>query len=117
MTGNILTPTAVVKADIDGKEVIAARVGVGPVDAALNAVRDIVGENNHFKLQEFRIDAITGGADALADVYIGLENEKGRIVTARSANPDIVMASVEALVNAMNLLYKNKEKAKISKID
>ena len=109
MTGNILTPTAVVKADIEGKEIIAARTGVGPVDAALHAVRDILGESNHFKLQEFRIDAITGGADALADVYIGLENEKGRIVTARSANPDIVMASVEALINAMNLLYK-KEK-------
>jgi len=110
MTGNILTPTAVVKADIDGKEVIAARVGVGPVDAALNAVRDILGETNHFKLHEFRIDAITGGADALADVYIGLENDQGRIVTARSANPDIVMASVEALVNAMNLLYKKEAK-------
>ncbi|HOA69541.1 MAG: 2-isopropylmalate synthase [Methanosarcina thermophila] len=112
MTGNILTPTAVVKADIEGKEIISAKTGVGPVDAALNAVRDILGENNHFKLQEFRIDAITGGADALADVYIGLENEKGRIVTARSANPDIVMASVEALVNAMNLLYKKEKKAK-----
>lgn len=111
MTGNILTPTAVVKANIEGKEVIAARVGVGPVDAALNAVRDILGETNHFKLQEFRIDAITGGADALADVYIGLENEHGRIVTARSANPDIVMASVEALVNAMNLLYKKEAKS------
>lgn len=110
MTGNILTPTAVVKADIQGKEVIAARVGVGPVDAALNAVRDILGETNHFRLQEFRIDAITGGADALADVYIGLENNQGRIVTARSANPDIVMASVEALVNAMNLLYKKESK-------
>ena len=112
MTGNILTPTAVVKANIEGKEIISAKTGVGPVDAALNAVRDILGENNHFRLQEFRIDAITGGADALADVYIGLENEKGRIVTARSANPDIVMASVEALVNAMNLLYKKEEKAK-----
>jgi 2-isopropylmalate synthase len=110
MTGNILTPTAVVKASIEGREVIAAKTGVGPVDAALNAVRDILGETNHFRLQEFRIDAITGGADALADVYIGLENEKGRIVTARSANPDIVMASVEALVNAMNLLYKKEEK-------
>lgn len=110
MTGNILTPTAVVKADIKGKEIIAARTGVGPVDAALNAVRDILGESNHFKLQDFRIDAITGGADALADVYIGLENEKGRIVTARSANPDIVVASVEALVNAMNLLYKREER-------
>jgi 2-isopropylmalate synthase len=113
MTGNILTPTAVVKATIQGKEVIAARIGVGPVDAALNAVRDILGESNHFKLQDFRIDAITGGADALADVYIGLENEQGRIVTARSANPDIVMASVEALVNAMNLLYKKESKSGI----
>ena len=111
MTGNILTPTAVVKAEIEGIEIISAKTGVGPVDAALKAVRDILGESNHFKLQEFRIDAITGGADALADVYIGLENEKGRIVTARSANPDIVMASVEALVNAMNLLYKREEKS------
>ncbi|WP_048177000.1 2-isopropylmalate synthase [Methanosarcina sp. MTP4] len=108
MTGNTLTPTAVVKASIGGKEVIAANTGLGPVDAALKAVRDILGERNRFKLQEFRIDAISGGADALADVYIGLENEKGRIVTARAANPDIVMASVEALVNAMNLLYKDK---------
>jgi 2-isopropylmalate synthase len=108
MTGNILTPTAVVKASIGGKEVIAANTGLGPVDAALKAVRDILGERNRFKLQDFRIDAITGGADALADVYIGLENEEGRIVTARAASPDIVMASVEALVNAMNLLYKDK---------
>ena len=112
MTGNILTPTAVVKADINGKETIAAKTGVGPVDAALKAVRDILGEMNHFRLHEFRIDAITGGADALADVYIGLEDEKGRIVTARSANPDIVMASVEALINAMNLLYKKEKEHK-----
>ena len=59
MTGNILTPTAVVKANIEGKEVIAAKTGVGTVDAALNTVWDILGETNHFKLQEFAIFGAT----------------------------------------------------------
>jgi 2-isopropylmalate synthase len=38
----------------------------------------------------------------LAEVIIGVEDDKGHIMTARAANEDIVMASVEALVTAMN---------------
>jgi len=37
-------------------------------------------------------------------VIIGVEDEKGRMVSARSTNEDIVMASVEALVSAINQL-------------
>ncbi|WP_338100323.1 2-isopropylmalate synthase [Methanolapillus africanus] len=104
MTGNRVTPTAVIRADINGKEMIAAGTGVGPVDAALGAVEKIVGDTK-FKVQDFSIEAISGGADSLAKVTITLENEKGKTVTAKSANADIVMASVEALVNAMNALF------------
>lgn len=110
MTGNLLTPTATIKAAFQGKEVLVAETGLGPVDAALNAVRGILGENNGFKLQEFRIEAIAGGSDALADVYIGLEDENGLIASARAADPDIVMASVKALVYAINLLYYKNRK-------
>jgi len=79
--------------------------GVGPVDAALKAVESLVdGEGNRMRLREFRIEAITGGSDALAEVVVGVEDGKGRMITARAAREDIVRASVEALVNAMNRL-------------
>ncbi len=107
MTGNIITPTATVKAIVNGKERIGAHIGVGPVDAALNTVTSLLGDYN-VKLRDFRIEAITGGSDALAEVIIGVEDEKGRVVSARATNEDIVMASVEALVAAINQLLRDK---------
>jgi len=103
MTGNIVTPTAVIRAEVNGKETIAARTGVGPVDAALRAAEEIVGDTK-YKIEEFAIEAISGGSDSLARVTIVLANENGKSVTAKSANADIVIASVEALINAMNAL-------------
>ncbi|MCK4937036.1 MAG: 2-isopropylmalate synthase, partial [Methanosarcinales archaeon] len=69
---------------------------------ALNAVQSIINGQTRMKVRDFRIEAISGGSDALAEVIIGVEDDKGRIMTARAANEDIVMASVEALVSAMN---------------
>jgi 2-isopropylmalate synthase len=106
MTGNIITPTAVVRAFIYGEEKIASRVGIGPVDAALNAVYEIIGKHNGITVHDFRIEAVTGGSDAVAEVLIGVQDETGRIVTARAANADIVLASVEALVTAINMLLQ-----------
>ncbi|MCL2142400.1 MAG: 2-isopropylmalate synthase [Methanimicrococcus sp.] len=103
MTGNRLTPTAVICADVNGKETISAKTGVGPVDAALRAAEEIVGDSK-YKIQEFSMEAISGGSDSLARVTIVLQNERGNTVTAKSANADIVIASVEALINAMNAL-------------
>ena len=108
MTGNKVTPTASIKAVVRGKPKIGAQTGVGPVDAALRAVQTILGKDAKIKLRDFRIEAITGGSDALAEVIIGVEDEKGNIVTARSAREDIVMASVEALVSAINRLMIKK---------
>jgi 2-isopropylmalate synthase len=102
MTGNLITSTASVKARVRGIEKIAASTGVGPVDAALNAVQKIINGHKTIKLRDFKIEAISGGSDALAEVIIGVEDDKGHIMTARAANEDIVMASVEALVTAMN---------------
>ncbi len=109
MTGNIITPTATVKALVNGKERLGANVGVGPVDAALKTVTGILGDYK-VRLRDFRIEAISGGSDALAEVIIGVEDEKGRIVSARATNEDIVMASVEALVAAINQLLGTHEK-------
>ena len=100
MTGNIITSTATVRAMVRGKEKVLAHIGVGPVDAAVNAVQGLLENETSIHLSDFRIEAISGGADALAEVVIGVEDDRGRKVSARSAREDIVMASVEALVSA-----------------
>jgi 2-isopropylmalate synthase len=103
MTGNMITPTATVKAEVRGHERVIANIGVGPVDAAVKAVGALIGtEKALIRVKDFRIEAITGGSDALAEVVIAVEDEAGRKASARSAREDIVMASVEALVSAIN---------------
>ncbi len=112
MTGNIITPTATVRAMVRGKERVLANVGVGPVDAAVKAVQGLLNTDTSIHLSDFRIDAISGGSDALAEVIIGVEDDRGRRVSARSAREDIVMASVEALISAINRLMLLEENQK-----
>ena len=104
MTGNLITPTAAIKAVIDDQEQLAAHTGVGTVDAALKTLESMLGERFKVRIKDFRIDAISGGSDALAEVMIGVEDERGRVITASAAREDIVMASVEAFVVAINHL-------------
>ncbi len=104
LTGNRITPTAVINAEVSGEKRVTSAIGVGPVDAALKAVAQLVGKT--IRITEFKMDAITGGSDALAEVYVTVEDEDGRSFTARGAGPDIVMASVDAVINAVNYLMK-----------
>ncbi len=110
ITGNKITPTAVVNAVVHGKKMVESATGVGPVDSALRAVQKLVGDT--IRLTDFKIEAITGGSDALAEVFIGVEDSDGNTFTARAARDDIVMASVEALVNAINRMIVLKKMRK-----
>ena len=110
MTGNKIIPTASVKVVIDGKEYVASKTGVGPVDAAIKALEEVLNPVIRVYLREYRLEAITGGSDALAEVVIKVEDEEGNIVSARAAREDIVMASVEAMVNSINKLLLRRRK-------
>jgi 2-isopropylmalate synthase len=108
VTGIKVIPTASVRLVLDGKEYIAAETGVGPVDAVLKAIQKLTSNIENIRLREYRLEAITGGSNAVAEVIIKVEDEKGNLVSARAAREDIVMASVEAMINGINkLLIKN----------
>jgi 2-isopropylmalate synthase len=102
VTGIKVIPTASVRLVLDGKEYTAAETGVGPVDAVLKAIQKLTNNLERIKLKEYRLEAITGGSNAVAEVVIKVEDEKGNIVSARAAREDIVMASVEAMINGIN---------------
>jgi len=104
MTGNHAIPTASVRAKVNGEEHVFSAVGNGPVDAALKAILGIT--PSKLTLTEFNIEAISGGSDAMCHVTIAVEDEHGKIFDASGSGDDIVLASVEALVNAVNLINR-----------
>ncbi len=113
VTGIKVIPTASVRLTLDGKEYVAAETGVGPVDAVLKAIEKLTSNMEKIRLSEYRLEAITGGSNAVAEVVIKVEDEKGNIVSARAAREDIVMASVEAMINGINkCLLKNRNQGK-----
>jgi 2-isopropylmalate synthase len=104
LTGNRTTPTAILKLLIDGKEYKSSEFGVGPIDATVKAIERVVGDVAKFKLTDFKLEAITGGSDALANATAKVMDNKGRTVSAKGVREDIVMAGVEAVINAANRL-------------
>lgn len=110
VTGSETTPMASVKLAINNKEYIATETGVGPVDSAIKAIQKIVGTLVGVKLMEYRLEAITGGSDAIAEVIVKIEDDLGNIVSAGSASEDIVKASVEAMVNGINKLLIKRDR-------
>ena len=110
VTGIKVIPTASVRLTLDGKEYVAAETGVGPVDAVLKAIQGLISNQEKIRINEYRLEAITGGSNAVAEVIIKVEDAKGNIVSARAAREDIVMASVEAMIIGINkLLLKNRQ--------
>ena len=102
--GANVSPTATVKLEIDGVIKETASTGVGPIDAALNAVRDLIQDTIDMELEEYNLEAITGGTDALAEVFVVTSDSEGNNSTGRSTNQDIVMASILAIVDSINKL-------------
>jgi D-citramalate synthase len=107
VSGNKVTPTASVRLKFDDKQFTEAGIGVGPVDAAINAIRKVVEGMANIRLQEYHVDAISGGSDAVVDVVVKLTDGK-RIVTARGTSGDIIMASVQAMLSGVNRLLWDK---------
>ncbi|MEM2929188.1 MAG: 2-isopropylmalate synthase [Nitrososphaerota archaeon] len=106
VTGNNITSTAFVKLKFYGKTISGAATGVGPVDAAINAIKKLILDAELIKLEEYHVSSITGGTDAIVEVIVKLRRN-GKVVTSRGARENIVIASVEAILSGMNLLLAN----------
>jgi len=98
-SGTGIVPTASVTLKYKGKTIRKESSGDGPVDACFKAVDKVTGIKG--ELQDYRIEAVTKGKDALGEVSLKLK-AKGKVVTARGSSTDIIEASVRAYINALN---------------
>jgi 2-isopropylmalate synthase len=108
--GTDVLPFATVEIEVEGNRFKEKGSGDGPVDAIYDAIRKVVPDK--ITITRFSISAITGGSDAQGEVTVYIE-EDGIDSVGRAAKTDIVIASAEALVNALNrLVLKKKMKEK-----
>ncbi len=105
-TVSLRTPT--------GEEVMDAAIGTGPVDAVYKAINRVVNVPN--ELIEFSVQSVTKGIDAMGEVTIRLRHNE-RVYSGHAANTDIIVASAQAYVNALNRLYGSLEGEKQRQID
>lgn len=93
---------AIVNISLDGQEKEESTTGIGPVDAAYNAINQLL--NDSFELLEYKLDPITGDTDAQAQVVVTIEKNGERYI-GRGQSTDIVEASINAYINGLNRLY------------
>ncbi|MDA8425234.1 MAG: 2-isopropylmalate synthase [Treponema sp.] len=101
-SGNTIAATSTVRLALQGgghAERVA--VGDGPIDASFKAIDQIVGKRP--VLEDFALDAVTGGKDAQGEARVRIELE-GRRYNGRGLSTDVVEASVRAYLGAINAM-------------
>jgi D-citramalate synthase len=112
VTGDRVTSTSSVRLNVNGKMLTEAATGVGPVDAAINAIKKAVGIVEPIQLENYSVKAITGGTNAVTEVAVRI-SKGDRKATAIGVNEDIVIASVQAMLSGMNVLMTNYNNQKL----
>ena len=113
VTGRTTTPTATVKITrTDGKSVTVAETGVGPVNAAVNAIRKAI--NPKMTMEEYKLSAITGKSDSMCQVAVTMKNVQndGEMSFGRAVGTDIVETSVDATMAAINRDFSRVKRKK-----
>ena len=97
--GTSMFATGLVTLASDEGEVTETALGDGPVNAVFAAVDKLTGLKG--RLLDFKIHSVTGGADAVGEVFVQVEFD-GVTHGGKGASTDIVEASVRAYLNATN---------------
>jgi 2-isopropylmalate synthase len=101
-------PQARVVFAASGQEQKAESQGNGPVDATVKAIESVVSSGAELLL--FSVNSISSGTtESQGEVTMRL-TRAGRIVNGVGADPDIVVASAKAYLNALNKLQSRNER-------
>lgn len=100
-SGTNIKPQAKVVLKKKDKIITGASSGDGPVDACFKAINKIT--NIKVKLEDYRIEAVTAGQDALGEVHLKLRTQD-EVASGRGSSTDIIESSVRAYISAINKL-------------
>ena len=114
--GTNVLPTATISIRRpDGEIVQDAAIGDGPVDAIFKAVERVTGV--HANLREFVVRSVSKGKDAQGEVTLELEVESDNTsFRGRAASTDIIEASAEAYINAVNAIATRRDREQVREV-
>lgn len=105
--GNTFSSTAHLKMAKGTDMLEGVCVGDGPIDAAFRAIEQITGR--HYELDDFQIQAVTEGREAMGQTVVKLHWD-GKLYSGRGISTDIVGASIQAYLSALNkIVYEEEE--------
>lgn len=105
-SGNIITSSAQITLNKDGKSMTGISVGDGPIDASFLAMEQIIGR--HFELDDFSIQTVTQEKEAMGNALVRLR-AGGKIYSGTGLSTDIIGASVRAYINAVNKIVYEED--------
>jgi 2-isopropylmalate synthase len=110
-SGTHLIPTSTVKLHAaDGTTKVGSGTGDGPVDATCQAINAVVGEIA--ELQGFTMRNVSEGTGALAEVTVRVKDfHTGRTFVGHGTHVDVVDASAEAYLDALNRIFGARDAA------
>lgn len=97
--GNIISASAQIKLEKDGRELTGISLGDGPVDASFRALEQMIG--HHFELDDFQIQSVTEGREAMGSALVRLRHD-GKLYSGNGISTDIIGSSIRAYINAVN---------------
>jgi 2-isopropylmalate synthase len=98
-SGTSIKPKSEVVLIKKGRKISGVSSGDGPVDACFKAIDKITGLKA--KLDDFHLEAVTSGKDALGQVSLKLKINES-ILSGRGASTDIIEAAIKAYLDAVN---------------
>jgi len=100
-SGTKVKPQATVCLLKKGKDCCGTSSGDGPVDACFKAIDKVTAHKA--RLEDFRLEAVTSGKDALGQASLKLKI-KDKIIGGRGSSTDIIEAAIRAYLDAVNKL-------------
>ncbi len=98
--GNTIGATASMEIEYKDEEVTGVARANGPIGAAFMAIEQIIG--HHYELDDFQIQSITEGREAMGEALVRLRADDGRLYSGRGISTDIIGASIRAYISAVN---------------
>ena len=97
--GNLTSSMSQVTLKRGDEMLCGVSTGDGPIDSVFRAIEQCIGF--HYELDDFQIQAVTEGKEALGSALVRLRNN-GKLYSGNGISTDILAASVRAYINALN---------------
>ena len=113
-SGGLPTASVMLRDQRDKTNILkGAELGTGPVDAICKCIRRL--SKSECTLIEFSVKSVTEGIDSLGEVFIRIQDDVSKsIYSGHAAKTDIIFASAQAYLNAINRYYERRDTVKLS---